>query len=95
MQVDAKLIVYLEDLTFLTLSDNEKVRMAADLQKILNDVSRLSEVNTDGVPECIHPFDTVNVFREDKVIPSLDREVLLANAPSRNDEMFAAPRTVD
>jgi len=95
MQVDDKLITYLEDLSFLTLSGNERIRMADELGKILNDISRIKALNTDGVSECIHPFDTVNVFREDKVIPSLDREILLSNAPSRNNEMFAAPRTVD
>ena len=95
MQVDDKLLSYLEDLTFLTLTDNEKTVLAQDLQKILNGITKINELNTDGVPECIHPFHKVNVFRDDEGIPSLDRELVLKNAPVRNDEMFVAPKTVE
>jgi len=95
MQIDGSLISYLEDLSCLTLSDSEKSRLTGDLQKILDYMARLSELNTDGVPERSHPFDNVNVFRDDEVRPSLDRELILKNAPVRNDEMFVAPKTVE
>jgi aspartyl-tRNA(Asn)/glutamyl-tRNA(Gln) amidotransferase subunit C len=95
MQIDGSLISYLEDLSCLTLSDGEKSRLTGDLQKILDYMARLSELNTDGVPERSHPFDNVNDFRDDKAFPSLDRELILKNAPVRNDEMFVAPRTVE
>jgi len=95
MQIDSSLISYLEDLSCLTLSDGEKSRLTGDLQKILDYMARLSELNTDGVPERSHPFDNVNVFREDEERPSLERGLILKNAPVRNDEMFIAPMTVE
>jgi len=95
MQIDDKLISYLEDLSYLTLSEDEKCRLKEDLQKILGSIAKLSELNTDNVPERSHPFDNVNAFREDIVRPSLDRELVLANAPFRNEEMFIAPKTVE
>ena len=95
MQVDDKLIAYLEDLSYLTFSDDEKNRIAGDLGKILNAFESLSELNTDGVVERSHPFDNVNAFREDEVRASFDRKLILKNAPGRNDEMFIAPRTVE
>jgi aspartyl-tRNA(Asn)/glutamyl-tRNA(Gln) amidotransferase subunit C len=95
VQIDDKLISYLEDLSFLTLSDDEKKRLAGDLENILNDFTRLSELNTDGVQEYSHPFNNVNIFRDDEVRPSFDRELILKNAPARNDEMFIAPKTVE
>jgi aspartyl-tRNA(Asn)/glutamyl-tRNA(Gln) amidotransferase subunit C len=101
MQIDEQLISYLEDLSCLTLLDTEKIRLTEDLQKILNGITRLNELNTDGVPECSHPWDNgasldiVNVFREDEVRPSLDRKLVLENAPVKNDEMFIAPKTVE
>jgi aspartyl-tRNA(Asn)/glutamyl-tRNA(Gln) amidotransferase subunit C len=58
-------------------------------------MARLGELNTDGVVERSHPFDNVNVFRDDEARPSFDRELILQNAPVRNDEMFIAPKTVD
>jgi aspartyl-tRNA(Asn)/glutamyl-tRNA(Gln) amidotransferase subunit C len=95
MQIDDKLISYLEDLSCLTLSDSEKSRLKGDLQEILDYMARLSALNTDGVSERSHPFDNVNVFRNDEVRPSFDRELILANAPNKNDEMFIAPKTVE
>ena len=95
MQVDDTLIAYLEDLSCLTLSDDEKKRIAVDLGKILNAMERLNKLNTDGVSERSHPFDNVNAFREDEAGASFDRELILKNSSGRNDEMFIAPRTVE
>ena len=95
MQVDDKLIRYLEDLSYISLTDEEKLRVAEDLGKILKAMERLNELNTDGVSERSHPFDNVNAFREDKAEASYDRTLILKNAPERNDEMFIAPKTVE
>jgi len=95
MQIDDKLIEYLEHLSCLTLSDDEKVRLKGDLDKILSGMAQLSELDTNGVPERSHPFDNVNAFRDDEVQPSFDRELILKNAPDRNNEMFIAPKTVE
>ena len=95
MQIDDKLISYLEDLSCLTLSDGEKNRLTADLQKILEYMARLGELDTAGITERSHPFDNVNVFRDDIEMPSFDRELILKNAPVKNDEFFIAPKTVE
>jgi aspartyl-tRNA(Asn)/glutamyl-tRNA(Gln) amidotransferase subunit C len=99
MQINTELIspcmiTYLEDLSCLTLSDDEKERLTADLQNILNGISKLSELDTGGKTEC-SPHIHVNVFRDDEVRPSLDRELVLKNAPQKNSEMFMAPKTVE
>ncbi|MCL2804781.1 MAG: Asp-tRNA(Asn)/Glu-tRNA(Gln) amidotransferase subunit GatC [Treponema sp.] len=104
MQVDDKLISYLENLSCLTLSESEKKSMTEDFQKTLIDISRIKELGkpqgTENVlrgdtRECSSPFDDVNVFREDDVCPSLDRSLILKNAPVKNDEFFMAPKTVE
>jgi aspartyl/glutamyl-tRNA(Asn/Gln) amidotransferase C subunit len=94
MQIDDKLLAYLVDLSCLTLSDNEKAKLTHDLQEILDYMARLGELNTDGVVERSHPFDNINVFRDDEARPSFDRELILRNAPARNDKMIIAPKTV-
>jgi len=95
MQIDNNLITYLEDLSCLTLSDGEKLRLAGDLGDILGGMARLGELDTRGVPERSHPFDNVNAFRDDAALDSLDRELILQNAPRRSDEAFIAPKTVE
>jgi len=99
MQIDNSLISYLEDLSCLFFSDEEKNRLIDDLQKTLTSLTGLSELDTAGVPESASPWDTfndnVNIFRADEVRPSLDRALLLQNAPVKNEEFFIAPKTVD
>ncbi|MCL2214935.1 MAG: Asp-tRNA(Asn)/Glu-tRNA(Gln) amidotransferase subunit GatC [Treponema sp.] len=94
MQIDGKLISYLEDLSCLTLSDDEKSRLAADLRKILDYMACLEKLDTGSVIERTHPFDNVNAFRDDEVHPSFDRELILRNAPTKNGEMIIAPGVI-
>jgi aspartyl/glutamyl-tRNA(Asn/Gln) amidotransferase C subunit len=95
MQIDDKLLAYLEDLSCLTFSADEKTKLAKDLREILDYMARLGELNTDGVVERSHPFDNVNDFRDDTVRPSFDRALILQNAPVKNDETIIAPKTVE
>jgi aspartyl-tRNA(Asn)/glutamyl-tRNA(Gln) amidotransferase subunit C len=95
MQIDDKLLAYLEDLSCLTLSEGEKTRLTRDLQEILDYMARLGEIDTTGVVERSHPFDNVNDFRDDEIGPSFNRALILQNAPVKNDEAIIAPKTVD
>ncbi|MCL2080734.1 MAG: Asp-tRNA(Asn)/Glu-tRNA(Gln) amidotransferase subunit GatC [Oscillospiraceae bacterium] len=95
MNINNELITYLEDLSCLTLTEEEKRRLAVDLKDILSGMARLGELDTQGVPERSHPFDHVNCFRDDAAQASMDRELILKNAPHRNNEMFIAPKTVE
>ena len=95
MHINDKLLSYLEDLSFLALSQDEKNRLTGDLREILGYMGRLSELNTEGVSERSHPFDNINAFRDDEVRPSFDRELLLQNAPATSDTMFIAPKTIE
>jgi aspartyl-tRNA(Asn)/glutamyl-tRNA(Gln) amidotransferase subunit C len=95
MQVDDKLITYLEDLSCLTFSENEKSCLVEDLQETLISIAKIHELNTDDVSECYSPLNNVNVFRDDEVYPSCNRELILKNARAKNNEMFIAPKTVE
>ena len=94
MRVDAGLISYLEELSCLALSEEEKRRFTEDLDKILGYMARLSEIDTRGVPACSLFSESASAFREDVVTPSLERGLLLQNASASTSVMFVAPRTV-
>jgi len=95
MQIDDKLISYLEDLSCLTLADADKSRLTTDLQKMLNGVSKLCELNTAGAGELSLQAQKDNVLRDDIVRPSFNRELILKNASVKNDEFFLAPKTME
>ena len=95
MRINNELIEYLEDLSFLCLTGDEKQRLAGDLGVVLDGMARLNELDTENIPERSHPFDDVNAFRGDEVSGSFDRELILKNAPHRNAQMIIAPKTVE
>lgn len=94
MQIDDKLIAHLEDISCLALTDNEKNSLKSELQEILNNMTLFNEFNTKDAEECSHPGNCVNIFRDDEVQPSFEQELILMNAPAKNDNMFIVPKTV-
>ena len=95
MQIDDKLIDYLEDLSYFTLSDKEKELLKDKLQNTFNDIELIKNLTTGDIPEYSHNDGKFNVFRNDEVCPSYDRELILKNAPFKNEEMFIAPKTLE
>ena len=89
-----ELIAYLEDLSNLSLTDGEKKRFAADLNAAREEFENLAQLDTSGFEPNEKPQGLFNVFRDDVPIASLDRDLLLQNAPLHNDEMIIAPKTV-
>ena len=65
--------------------------MTSQMGDILGYVDLLSELDTEQVEPMAHALDVANVFRDDAVRPSLDREAALANAPHRDGECYLVP----
>jgi len=75
----------------LLLNPQEVDLMTSQLGQILDYMALLKEVNTEGVEPMAHAVEMANVFREDRVEPSLPRELALANAPKRDEECYRVP----
>jgi len=95
MQVDKTLILKLEKLARLKLSDTEREKIQGDLGNILQMVSKLEELDLEGVEPLVYINEEVNVLREDEIKHQVDREAALSNAPDRNDEHFKVPKVID
>ena len=52
----------------------------------------MSEVATPEVPATSHPIPLTNVWREDVVGRTVDRDEVLAQAPAAQDGMFLVPQ---
>lgn len=95
MQITGELVKYLEKLGRIRLTPEQENATEKDLQEILSYMETLNELDTQGVEPLSHSFPVTNVFHEDEVIPSMDREALLANAPNQKDGCFQVPKTVE
>lgn len=75
----------------LALSEEELATMTRELSSIVGFVGQLEAIDTAAVDPLAHPLDTQNVFRDDVVRPSLDREAALRSAPAQDGECFLVP----
>jgi aspartyl-tRNA(Asn)/glutamyl-tRNA(Gln) amidotransferase subunit C len=95
MTVDNELILKLENLAKLKLSDEEKTKLKFELEKIIGMFSEIGEVDTTGIEPLIHMTEGVNHWRDDKVGNHLKIENFESNAPLMKDKMFAVPKVIE
>lgn len=62
------------------------------LERILDYVAHLEQVDTEGVPPTTRAVEVVNVTRDDRVDPTPVREELLALAPERQGDFVRVPK---
>jgi len=76
----------------ISLSEEEKEKFLKSLSQILEYISQLQDVPTEGVAPCDTVLATLtNVLREDIPGELLPRDLFLANAPSHVGGMIRVP----
>ncbi|MBC8870764.1 MAG: Asp-tRNA(Asn)/Glu-tRNA(Gln) amidotransferase subunit GatC [Planctomycetes bacterium] len=75
----------------LRLTEEELDLMTSQLGQIVEYVEQLSALDTEDVEPMAHAVEIQNVFADDEVASSLDRDQALANAPKRDDECYRVP----
>lgn len=75
----------------LTLTPEEESRFAGQLDETLTHLRSLEEIDTSNIdPRPVHSL--TNVWREDKVRPSLTQSEALGNAKQTKDGYFVVER---
>lgn len=87
-------IEYVGILAKLELSCEEKENAKSDMEKMLDYIDTLNELDTAGIKPMSHVFPVNNVFREDIVRDGDGSADALANAPLAKDQGFKVPKTI-
>ena len=95
MKITDEMIDYIGILARLRLEEDEKESAKVEMEKIINYMDKLNEVDTTGIEAMSHAFPVKNVFRKDEVRHSVTREELSANAPRNMDGGCQVPKTVE
>jgi len=82
-------------LSRLRIREEEADDVIFQLNKILTYVENLQAIDTTNIEPTTYALPMQNVFREDKVKPSLARELALSNAPFKEDGYFKVPRVLE
>lgn len=93
--LNAELVTYLANLSKIEIEDAEKEKLVyemsaiVDLMDAMNEITMEDDINLNG--------EGVNLesLREDEVVPSYDRELVLANASHEKDGFFVVPKIME
>ncbi|MBQ1803778.1 MAG: Asp-tRNA(Asn)/Glu-tRNA(Gln) amidotransferase subunit GatC [Bifidobacteriaceae bacterium] len=85
-------VKHLAKLACIALSDEEIEAMKEDLQGIVKSVALISDIDIAGVEPTTNPISLPSHIRDDVAGETLQRDVLLEQAPECEDGMFVTPR---
>lgn len=95
MKISKEEVEKVAKLARLEITEAEKAPFREQLSSILSYVEQLKGFDTEGVEPTATVLEQTNVFREDRVRPSLPAEQALANAPEQQENFFVVPRILE
>jgi len=95
MKISEQDIKTVASLSRLRIREEEKDDVLFQLNKILTYVENLQSLDTTNIEPTTYALPMQNVFREDVVKPSLDKELALSTAPLQEDGYFKVPRVLE
>jgi aspartyl-tRNA(Asn)/glutamyl-tRNA(Gln) amidotransferase subunit C len=75
----------------LGLEEGELARLEGQLNHILDQYAKLSELDTSGISPTAQTIELENILRDDVVVPSLPVEAVLGNAHEVDGEFIVVP----
>ncbi|MDO5032856.1 Asp-tRNA(Asn)/Glu-tRNA(Gln) amidotransferase subunit GatC [Corynebacterium sp.] len=85
-------VAHLAKLSRLALSEEELKHFATQIDKIVDSVSAVGQVNTEGVEPMSHPHSVDAPMRPDEIVRLLTAEQALDQAPDAEDDRFVVPQ---
>ena len=79
-------------LSRLALSDDEVKRFARQLGDVMQHIQKLEAIDIEGVEPMVHAHEQVNVLRDDVEQHGLAVDLVLRNAPDRDELFFKVPK---
>ena len=99
-KVTAEDVTRVAELANLELTPDESVHMVHDLNAILEYVEQLSELDTANVAPLAQVTELEGAgssvsLRADERVPSLDRAVVMLQAPESDQAFFKVPKVIE
>ena len=95
MKVTKKDLENVAVLSRLAIPADKEEQYTNQLNDVLTYMESLNSINTDDVQPIAHVLPISNVFRDDVVKESLDRDLALSNAPLKDDGYFKVPKILE
>ena len=94
MKIDSKTVDKLAELAKLEFDEEGKKEIINDLNRIVEFVEKLSELDTSNVEPLIYLSEDTNVMRNDEVKQVISQQEALKNAPVKDTDYIKVPKVI-
>jgi aspartyl-tRNA(Asn)/glutamyl-tRNA(Gln) amidotransferase subunit C len=94
MKIDQDTVDKIAHLARLELSAAEKTETIKDMNRILDFMDKLNEVDTSTVEPLVYMNTDANVLRDDVVRQDVTHEEALLNAPKKDQDFFHVAKVI-
>lgn len=95
MSLTANDVKKIAHLARLGIAEQDVEHYAKDLSGVLNLMTQMGQLNTDGVTPMAHPLDQMQRLREDLVTETDQRDHFQAIAPQTEAGLYLVPKVID
>ena len=95
MKITDTLIENISNLSKLKFDPIKKKQIINDLNKIVQFIDKLSEIDTKNVDPLIYLTQEINAKRKDVVSDELSQNLALKNGPKKDSDYFKVPKVIN
>ena len=95
MEIDTETVLKIARLSRIKITDKESTDIQEDLNRIVEFVKKLGEVNVDGIGEFNFGKIALQDMRQDSVVVNDNTGDILKNTKSKNQDFFTVPKIVE
>ena len=95
MKITDNLIEDISNLSKLNFNSITKKRIKNDMNKIVEFINTLSEIDTKKVEPLIYLTEEINSTRKDIVANELSQNLALKNGPKKDSDYFKVPKVIN
>ncbi len=95
MEIDTETVLKIARLSRIKITDSESADIQKDLNRIVEFVKKLSEIDIDGISEFNFGETYLEDMRKDSVTINHNSDDILKNTKSKNQDFFTVPKIVE
>ena len=95
MSVDSATVRRIARLARIAVAEAEVPQLQSQINAMLGFVEQLQAVNVDGVEPMTSVIPMKMKWREDAVTDQAGAEIIVHNAPAREDHFFTVPKVIE
>ena len=95
MEIDTETVLKIARLSRIKINEGESADIQKDLNRIVEFVKKLGEINIDGIDEFNFGKTNIEDMRKDSVTIYDNTNDILKNTKNKNQDFFTVPKIVE